>query len=143
MGELLVSSTKTMQDYTVYTGDYPVIVIDNPGYIRRDELNLSLIVEQHKLQSQLNSIIWIEHILSHTGLFNKLTTKAESWHVLIVDQTIPTGLRANGEYIIPEKVVKALLSRCKKMLKATKKIKIGENNVQKTDQEKISETKSA
>lgn len=114
MSELSLAETKPVQNYKIYGGEYPVIVIENLGHTRRAELDLNIIVEKHNLNGQLDQIIWIEHILTHKGLFDVLITTQESWHMLSVYSFPDEGLRANGEYIIPEKVVKALISHCER-----------------------------
>ena len=95
-----------------------MIVIENLGYTRRAELNLNLMVEQGDLRGQLDQIVWVEHILTHPGHFDVLITTGESWHLLSVYSFPFEGLRATGEYIIPETVVKALISRCENPAKA-------------------------
>lgn len=107
-----VSAAKAKENYKIYPGEYPVIVIENLGYTRRSELNLNKIVEQHNLGADVDKIVWVEHILAHRGLFDVLITAPETWRLLSVYSFPTEGLRANGEYIVPEKVVKALINRC-------------------------------
>lgn len=104
---------QSQQFYKFYPGVYPVIVLENSGYSRRAELDLNGIVRQHKLEQQLEELVWIEHIVVHQGLIDTQITMPEVWHLLTVYSFPDEGLRAAGEYIVPDKVIKALLSRCK------------------------------